>query len=105
MKKTIRFGGYDLPPEAVLAALYNNARAQGMGCLSARPGPMTLAQAAAILTETKVNPYFDYLYGRVMKVVIEDDPDLRLYIRDNGREAAGSAVADAMDMATTPGAL
>jgi hypothetical protein len=74
----------------VLAALFNNARPQGMGFLSFKPEPMTAAQAAELL---KAQTYFDYLQGRVMKVDLGGDSfDERLYDRDNGQGAAWAAV-------------
>ena len=38
--------------------------------------------------------YFDYLYGRVLKVDLSGDEfDERLYERDNGRDSAARAIA------------
>lgn len=79
---------------AVLAALYNRARVQGMGFLQAQPGDMPLDEANIVLKNE--GPYFDYLRGRVMKVNLKGD-SLRvgLYDRDNGKGAAERALRDA----------
>jgi hypothetical protein len=50
---------------AVLAALYNRARVQGMGFLSARPGDMKVEEARVLLAKSE---RFDYVHGRVVKV-------------------------------------
>jgi hypothetical protein len=75
---------------AVLAALYNNANVQGMGIFQATPGNMTAEEGAKLLER---ETYFDYLYGRVMKIRVEgDEIDPRLYDRDNGNGAALRAI-------------
>jgi hypothetical protein len=75
---------------AILAALYNSSRVQGMGALQAKPGQMQEAEAAELL---KNQTYFDYLYGKVMKVDLSgDELDPRLYDRDNGQGAAERAI-------------
>lgn len=75
----------------VLAALYNNSRQQGMGLLHTRGRePLTKDEAFQILKEEK---YFDYLYGRVMKIDLSGDTlDPWLYDRDNGPGAAARAL-------------
>jgi hypothetical protein len=79
-----------LDKAAVLAALYNRSRPQGMGFLQYDPAPMTVEEARSLLAQSK---YFDYLKGRVLKVSLEKDEfDERLYDRDNGPGAAASAV-------------
>lgn len=81
-----------LDKAAVLAALYNNSRQQGMGFMHASGrSPMTTEQAAE---ELKSGTRFDYLHGRVMKVELKGDTlDPWLYDRDNGRGAAAAALA------------
>jgi len=75
----------------VLAALYNNSHAQGMGFLHFTPEPMTADQARELLQK---RTYFDYLQGRVMKVDLSgDELNPRLYDRDNGDGAAAAALA------------
>lgn len=72
----------------VLAALYNNAKVQGMGFLQADNKQMTTEEAKTILDESD-DKYFDYLKVRVMKIRIAgDEIDTRLYNRDNGDGAA-----------------
>ncbi len=75
----------------ILAALYNNSRPQGMGFLHFEDKEMTKEEAEELLSEYT---YFDYLKGRVMKIDLKDDEELRthLYDRDNGYEAALSAI-------------
>lgn len=81
-----------LDKSAVLAALYNASRPQGMGFMQYDPAPMTPEQAAAILAQTT---YFDYLKGRVMKLNLTSDDEFNeaLYDRDNGEGAAERVVA------------
>ena len=87
--ETISLEGID--KAAVLAALYNASRAQGMGFLHYAPEPMTVEQAAELL---KTHTYFDYLQGRVMKIDLgRDELRTALYDRDNGHGAARRAIA------------
>ena len=80
-----------LSKAAVLAALYNASRPQGMGFMHYDPTPMTEAQAQSILDSGAT--YFDYLKGRVMKInLAKDEVETRLYNRDNGSSAAENAV-------------
>jgi hypothetical protein len=83
-----------LDPAAVLAALYNASRQQGLGCLNPRgQQPMTVEAAATALAATP-HRFFDYLNGRVMKVDLNSTRiDLRLYDRDNGDGAGAAAIA------------
>ena len=77
----------------VLAALYNNAKVQGMGFLQADNKQMTTEEAKTILDESD-DKYFDYLKGRVMKIRIAgDEIDTRLYNRDNGDGAAERVIS------------
>ena len=74
----------------VLMALYNNAKAQGMGFLQFINEPMERKTAMRLLEE---NSYFDYVQGRVMKVDLsQNEFDPRLYDRDNGEGAALQAI-------------
>jgi hypothetical protein len=76
---------------AVLAALYNFSRPQGMGFLQYEPVPMT-EEGAQNLLDSGVT-YFDYLKGRVMKVELGGNAfETWLYDRDNGQGAAYEAV-------------
>jgi hypothetical protein len=75
---------------AVLAALYNAAKPQGMGFMHYDPTPMTPSEAAALLAQTTS---FDYLKGRVMKIDLSGNQlDPYLYDRDNGQGAAERAI-------------
>lgn len=70
----------------VLAALYNNSKAQGMGLL--HPGHSKLMTTEDAQTYLEKFKYFDYLNGRVMKIDLStDELDLTLYNRDNGKGA------------------
>lgn len=75
----------------VLAALYNHSHPLGMGFIHYTPEDMTEQEAEALLDQTY---YFDYIKGRVMKVILTSDEefDERLYDRDNGAGAAQRAV-------------
>lgn len=81
-----------LSKPAVLAALFNASRQQGMGFLDKRGAqPMTEAEAAQVIKEEGM--YFDYLRGRVMKIGINGgEIETRLYDRDNGHGAAERAI-------------
>lgn len=88
MSDAINIAGLD--KAKVLIALYEHARAQGMGFLQAKNEPMTEAEAKALL---EADDYFDYVHGRVMKVQISgDELNPRLYDRDNGFGAAEAAI-------------
>lgn len=72
---------------AVLAALYNRAKPQGMGFLHYTPEDMTTEEAQELLDAGRT--YFDYVKGRVMKVNLSKDTfNPWLYDRDNGYYAA-----------------
>jgi hypothetical protein len=80
----------DISAAELLAALYNNSRAQGLGFLHYTPEPMTTAEAEKLI---KARSYFDYIQGRVMKVEINGKTlDPWLYDRDNGEGAAQRVV-------------
>jgi len=82
----------NLDKAAVLAALYNRSRPQGMGFLHFDPTSMTLEQARAILANGDTS--FDYLKGRVMKVDLSvNSLDPWLYDRDNGAGSAERALS------------
>lgn len=84
----------------ILAVLYNNARAQGMGWLPYDPTPMTESQAQELLDGG--NTYFEYLQGRVMKVDLSGDyMETWLYNRDNG-EGKAEKLIDALRTASAP---
>ena len=85
-----------------LAALFNNAKTQGMGVLHYNPNHvMTEAEAEAVLAE---GPYVDYLEGRVIKIDFdkygENQLDVTQYNRDNGPFAAQGALNVAEDELT-----
>lgn len=77
----------------VLKALYDGSRIQGMGFLQAVPeGTVTVEHCQQLLDSTGY-PYFDYLYGRVLKVDLsKDEFDERLYDRDNYPGAAAKII-------------
>lgn len=75
-----------LEKSAVLAALYNAAKPQGLGFLHYNPKPMTIDQATDILKHTT---QFDYLMGRVMKINLSGNTiNVWAYDRDNGEGVA-----------------
>ena len=94
----------------VLAALYNASRPQGLGWLHARmAGDVLSHEEAAKLVEEhtrhdkaewrkkcglpETTIYFDYVYGRVMKVELGGETfNPHLYDRDNGSGAACRAL-------------
>lgn len=86
----------------ILKALYDHSRPVGMGCLTAKPGPMPLEEARALISAAEVqragartNLHFDYVYGRPLKVVLGGSTiDLRLYDRDHGEGAGELAILE-----------
>ena len=79
-----------LDKAAVLAALYNASRVQGMGFLHYTPETMTREEAETLLEQFTD---FDYLHGRVMKIDLSEDTlDPCLYDRDNGEGAAQGVI-------------
>lgn len=76
----------------VLKALYDGSHVQGLGFLQAVPeGTVTVDHCRELLRHGN---YFDYLYGRVLKVDLSHDEfDERLYERDNGVDSASRAIA------------
>lgn len=80
-----------LDKAAVLAALYNASKPQGMGFMNYDSTPMTVKQAGELL---KRQTNFDYLQGRVMKIDLAgDELDTWGYDRDNGEGAAKQAIS------------
>jgi hypothetical protein len=76
---------------AVLAALFNASKPQGLGFVKYNPKPMTVEEAEVLLKQTTD---FDYLQGRIMKInLAEDELDTRWYNRDNGKNAAEKVIA------------
>ena len=79
----------NLPHAEILAALFNNSHPVGMGILAAIHGPRELSveMAQEIIDERGGKSiYFDYLFGRPLKVDLSNEQELdsRLYDRDNG---------------------
>ncbi|MFH1589296.1 MAG: hypothetical protein ABIB43_01895 [archaeon] len=82
----------DLDKADVLAVLYNASKPQGMGFMHYDPKPMSKEDAQLLVDEGE--PYFDYLYGRVMKIDISGDTlNPWGYDRDNGQGAAKKAIS------------
>jgi hypothetical protein len=80
----------------VLMRLYNRSSQRGMGLLNSRGAyDMTLPQAKILIEECEANGlfYFDYLYGRVMKIDVSERPlNGTLYERDNGPDSVLDAL-------------
>lgn len=80
-----------LDKAAVLAALFNASKPQGLGFLHYNGEAMTVERARELLKHTTD---FDYLEGRVMKINLSGDTlNPWLYDRDNGEGAAAAAIA------------
>lgn len=86
----------------LLQALYNASLCPGgMARLAYQPGDMHLNEAMRLVNEAEKHVqagediYFDYVYGRILKVRLTggDRLDPRLYDRDNGPGAAARVVA------------
>lgn len=102
----------DLEKGAVLKALFDASKQQGMGALDPNGrDSISLSDATEIVqARTRVDGYpspvcrFDYLRGRVLKVDIGGDAfDPSLYDRDNGQGAARRAI-NALRQGTGAGA-
>jgi hypothetical protein len=77
----------------VLKALYDHSHVQGMGFMQAVPDGYVTVEHCQMLLDSTGYPYFDYLYGRVLKVDLSGDEfDERLYDRDCGPGAAARAL-------------
>ena len=75
---------------AVLAALYNASKPQGLGFLNYEPKPMTIGEAKELLS---ITTDFDYLNGRVMKINLSGDTlETRWFDCDNGEGAAEDVI-------------
>lgn len=76
----------------VLKKLYDKSHIQGYSFLQAVPdGTVTIEHCRELLQH---RTYFDYLYGRVLKVDLAGDEfDERLYDRDNYLGAAAKAIS------------
>ena len=75
----------------VLKALYDNSHVQGLGFLNAVPDDFVTIEVCKELLEK--HTYFDYLYGRVLKVDLSGDEfNEWLYDRDCGQGAALAAI-------------
>lgn len=86
-----------LTPEEALAVLFNASGPQGLGEFQYMPGhTMTPEEAAKVL---KKGSYVDYLEGRVIKVDFGNrfELDTTLYDRDNGEDAAATALFIELD--------
>ena len=84
----------------VLAALYNASKTQGIASFFYTPEQMTIDEAREIM---KTQKYFDYLFGRVMKLYLTSESkeiDVQLYNRDNGDGAAQNII---LELRTRPG--
>jgi len=98
-----------LPKEKILAALYNRANPQGMGILMYSPDVMDAGRAFIVINfrgddacynagedpknELRNEFYFDYLFGRAMKVDISGDCfSSKQYNECNGVDAAEKAI-------------
>lgn len=58
-------------------------------------GSMTLDEAENVIRDRKGDLYFDYLFGRLLKVDLRtEEVDFRLYDRDNGEGAGELAVLE-----------
>ncbi len=90
MITTINIKGID--KALLLATLYNNSHAQGMGVIHFTPEDMTKEEAQKLLDSGR--NYFDYVKGRVMKVNVSgDELSTGLYNRDIGHNAAEEIIA------------
>lgn len=81
----------------VLAVLYNNSFAMGMGMLNYVEGDLPIEEARIFINDAIVINsnlvYFDYLLGRIMKIdLTTDEVDTTKYNKDNGENAAENLI-------------
>jgi hypothetical protein len=88
-----------LPKAEVLKALHDGTQALGLGRLHDLGRDMTIKEAEDMIAKMEkwgLSLYFDYIYGRPLKVNITGDEfDERLYDRDAG-EGQAQCVIDAL---------
>ncbi len=82
----------------ILKALFNGARTAPMARLTGQArGDLTTEEAREVISQAGHFLYFDYLFGRVLKIDLGTDfLDFRLYDRDNGQGAGERAVLEAL---------
>ena len=88
-----------LSKAAVLAAMFNASRPQGMGFISSLSGPESLDIEAAEKEIAKTLDFvyldFDYVFGRPLKLnLTEDSFDPRGFDRDNGGSGSAQKIVD-----------
>lgn len=89
MSNTVDIKGLD--KGALLAALYNASKPQGLGFIQYNTKPMSAEEGNELIKEDGHS--FDYLNGRVMKINISDDQmSTGGYDRDNGQGAVATVV-------------
>lgn len=84
-----------IPKEKLLQGLYNESKPQGLSILHFNEEKLSDERAKSCVDacESVSNWYFDYLYGRPIKIDIShDEIDPWLYDRDNGPGAAQRVV-------------
>jgi len=92
----------------VLAALFNNARTQGMAAMHYKHGHIMDREEAQGLLDECTRPKdgiatFDYIEGRVMKIRLgRSGFDPFLYDRDNGAGAAQDVIIKLEERLTNP---
>ena len=97
MSDTIDISGLD--KAAVLAALFNASKQQGLGLADPSGDAEMTVEDARAYTESGEQQY-DYLRGRVLKVDLSQDViRTGLYDRDNGIGAAAKALAPLLEAA------
>ena len=94
-----------LSKAAVLAAMFNASRPQGMGFISSLSGPDSLDIEAAEKEIAKtldcVYLDFDYVFGRPLKLnLTEDSFDPRGFDSDNGGPGAAQKIIDRLRAST-----
>lgn len=92
MVKNMDISGMD--KARILVALFNRARAQGLGLPQSFSFKLTVEMAQQAIKDGDMK--FDYIGGRSLKVDLSGNTlDTRSYNRDNGQNAAEMAIADA----------
>lgn len=75
----------------VLKTLWNNSKCQGLSILQLPDDKIDISAFEELISADRT--YFDYLWGKVMKIDVANDIlDPTLYDRDNGDGAARNAL-------------
>ena len=93
-RKSTRIDTKGIPKAAVLAALYNSAKKDGLGTVASKMS-ITVDQAEKVLKSVAPRHYVDFYSGRLIKVDLSNGDffDSYLYDREYGAGHAEEVIA------------